>query len=647
MKLQKYIVLSLMLLLPQHLHAQSSSPLPAESLATIHVGTGAGYNYGVIVQRKIDNLDRVPSGGHLFSYIRGTQEIFQAAVEPPEISGQRWTNGENGVVTGVADDGSICGYSYSYTTELGRLSSFYGKGSTSYASMHMPTAISGSGEYVASVCWVQSEGYYACRHRQGQTEAGEINIQSAFYPVLPYGTVSDINNNGLLVGWDYANKFMFYDAPATAPVIQNWVGNTSIKPYAVNDDGLIVGEVGEGETFYLDTAAQTPTVENIPFAGSHVVVYDVNNSGVIVGSSYLGSGSALPLVGTKSGLVDLTPALVSGSAWTITSALALNDHNHILAWGGRQNGNRYDRVGEVILKPYPLSDRLRRMKVTAETEEQVDEIAVWRPENGVWYVRQPFSESVSMVQWGLSGDVPLRGDFDGDKTSELVIWRPSEGNWYIRHADSSYRVVQWGLPGDVPMEGDFDGDGINDYAVWRPSEGNWYIRFADNSYRVEQWGLPGDVPLSLDYDNDGMTDFAVWRPGNGTWYIKVHKEGEEASTYSYQWGLSGDRPIPGDFDGDDKVDLAVWRPESGNWYFCPSRTSYDCHNKNTVVQFGLPGDLPLASDLESDGLADIAVYRPSSGQWYQRSVNGVGLEVYEQWGLSGDMPLMINVRDRM
>jgi hypothetical protein len=34
---------------------------------------------------------------------------------------------------------------------------------------------------------------------------------------------------------------------------------------------------------------------------------------------------------------------------------------------------------------------------------------------------------------------------------------------------------QWGLPGDVPVPGDYDGDGITDYAVYRPATGTWWI----------------------------------------------------------------------------------------------------------------------------------------------------------------------------
>ena len=56
-------------------------------------------------------------------------------------------------------------------------------------------------------------------------------------------------------------------------------------------------------------------------------------------------------------------------------------------------------------------------------------------------------------QWGLSGDVPVTGDFDGDGRTELTVYRPSDGYWFVRFSSHEYSVAthgefQWGLPGD-------------------------------------------------------------------------------------------------------------------------------------------------------------------------------------------------------
>jgi hypothetical protein len=258
-------------------------------------------------------------------------------------------------------------------------------------------------------------------------------------------------------------------------------------------------------------------------------------------------------------------------------------------------------------------------------------LTVWRPSNGSWYVN-PASGPAVNKQWGLSGDIPIAGDFDGDGNLDYAVWRPSEGNWYTTLSSGQVLpVTQFGLPGDVPVAGDYDGDGKTDYAVWRPSEGNWYILFSSVSGRFEQQlGLPGDIPVPADFDGLGQTSRAVWRPSTGTWYIYNRDYGQRTIT----WGLPGDIPVAADFDGDGKADAAVWRPSNGTWYILPSSTGIPY-----TVQWGLPSDIPVPHDYDGDGKADPAVWRPSNGTWYIIPSASPTAPLQIQWGLPGDVPM--------
>ncbi len=168
--------------------------------------------------------------------------------------------------------------------------------------------------------------------------------------------------------------------------------------------------------------------------------------------------------------------------------------------------------------------------------------AVWRPANGTWYLSQTWnSASATIKQWGLPGDVPVPGEYDGDGKNDFAVWRPANGTWYILPSSSPNNsgIYQWGLSGDIPVPGDYDGGGQTDLAVWRPSNGTWYVQSTSSSTRIsQQWGLTGDVPVPGDYDGDGKTDFAVWRPANGTWYIIPSSR--PSNLIIQQWGLSGD-----------------------------------------------------------------------------------------------------------
>ena len=56
---------------------------------------------------------------------------------------------------------------------------------------------------------------------------------------------------------------------------------------------------------------------------------------------------------------------------------------------------------------------------------------LWRPDTGDWWILTSSSGYTRhySVQWGASrfSDVPVLGDFDGDRIADLVVYRPYNG----------------------------------------------------------------------------------------------------------------------------------------------------------------------------------------------------------------------------
>jgi hypothetical protein len=134
------------------------------------------------------------------------------------------------------------------------------------------------------------------------------------------------------------------------------------------------------------------------------------------------------------------------------------------------------------------------------------------------------------------------GDFDGDGFSDATVFRPSNGTFFTLNSGSNtVSINQWGVAGDIPVDGDFDGDKLADLAVFRPSDGTWWVQRSSNgSSFAAQFGANGDKATPGDFDRDGKTDIAFWRPTNGHYFVLRSSNG---SFFAFPWGLNGDIPI--------------------------------------------------------------------------------------------------------
>lgn len=150
-----------------------------------------------------------------------------------------------------------------------------------------------------------------------------------------------------------------------------------------------------------------------------------------------------------------------------------------------------------------------------------------------------------------------------------IVGFSSQIGWYrVATSDFSLRgvngiiAVHYGVPGDVPVMGDWDGDRFDTVGVKR---GNTYflrnVNKAGSGDITFSYGRATDVPVVGDWNGDGRDTIAVRR--GRVWYVRDSLSGGTAD-YRFSFGTVTDIPIAGHWNADTFTSGGVFRAGTNN-----------------------------------------------------------------------------------
>lgn len=211
-------------------------------------------------------------------------------------------------------------------------------------------------------------------------------------------------------------------------------------------------------------------------------------------------------------------------------------------------------------------------------------------------------------------DVPLAGDWNGDRADEVAVFRrdAGAGTFELYTAGAPAVPIRFGRPSDLPVTGDWDGDGVTDVGVRRQAARVFLLRAADHTITRRKLGGVKDVPVTGDWDGDGTTDVGVYRPRTGR-FLLLRADGTVSTV---PLGSPGSQPVTGDWDGDGLTDVGVFDAAATTFWL---RTISATGQVVVVpVVLGAGTDLPVAGDWNGDGVGDLGTWTPGTATYTLR-----------------------------
>ena len=243
-------------------------------------------------------------------------------------------------------------------------------------------------------------------------------------------------------------------------------------------------------------------------------------------------GGSSTVAATVSGGKNCTVTAQSNHSWLTASVVS----NNTVTYTFQTNNTTNPRSGTISIGGQTFTVNQAAGTNNARPNFDFDgdrkaDIAVFRPSSGIWYILPSQTNNSYGFAFGQSGDHLAPVDYDGDGKTDIAVFRgtmPDAGDsayfYILNSSDNSFRFVQLGMTGDVPLSGDWDGDGKGDLAVYRVAstaggQSFFYYRPSSQptvSFNAIPLGTAGDKPLLGDFDGDNRLDPAVFRPSTFT-----------------------------------------------------------------------------------------------------------------------------------
>lgn len=149
----------------------------------------------------------------------------------------------------------------------------------------------------------------------------------------------------------------------------------------------------------------------------------------------------------------------------------------------------------------------------------------------------------------------VAGNFNGAGGDGIASF--AQGQWRISqtYSNNAGAMFLFGIPGDHPVVGDWDGNGTDTIGIYRQSTGQFHLRNSNSAGAADisfYFGIPGDIPVFGNWDtNDLAHEVGVVR--GRTWYLRRHlTTGVADVQFNFPeapTAFSGMQPVLGNWDG--------------------------------------------------------------------------------------------------